>query len=179
MVQNEQDLDLDIDNAAKGGGGWKKLVLFGLIGTLLIAVSVTTTLLLLKDDGDTAGASEAATNTGGEQAKPAEKKTPVYLSLDPPFVVNLNDDSGVRFLQVQVSVMTYSQEALDKVELHMPMVRHYLVLLFSSQSFSELKTREGKEKLQKAALETVRQALTEATGQPLVEQVFLPSIVGQ
>ncbi len=61
----------------------------------------------------------------------------------------------------------------------MPMIRHYLVLLFSSQAFSELKTREGKEKLQKEALETVRRVLTEVTGEPLVEQVFLPSIVGQ
>ncbi len=177
MVQNRQDLGLEIDSAG-ADGGWKKLLQFGLIGALLITVSVTTTLLLLNEAG-VSGVPGAVAGTGVGGAKPAEKKTPVYLNLNPPFVVNLNDDSGVRFLQVKVSVMAYSEDALDKVELHMPMIRHYLVLLFSSQAFSELKTREGKEKLQKEALETVRRVLTEVTGEPLVEQVFLPSIVGQ
>lgn len=182
MAQNEQDLDLDIDSSAgSGGGAWKKIALGALIVILLVAVSITTTLLLL---GGSNGDSNTPDQAGEEEAAAAAEdsgthKTPHYLSLDPPFVVNLNDDSAVRFLQVKVSVMAYSPESLEQVKAHMPMLRHHLVLLFSSQKFAEIRTREGKQRLQKEAREVVRQALSEATGKPLVEQVFLPSIVGQ
>jgi flagellar FliL protein len=189
MAQNDEDLDLDVaGNAKPKGGAWKKIVLFSVIGVLLIGLSVTTTMLFLgtnkaapeavaeQDNGGTKSAEKAK-----EVKKPAEHKTGTrhYLNLDPPFVVNLNDDSNVRFLQVQVSVMAYSEEALETVKLHMPVIRNDLVLLFSSQKFSDIRTPEGKKKLQKEALDTVRSSLEKAAGKPLVEALYLPSIVGQ
>lgn len=185
MAQNDADLDLDVANApAAKSGGWKKILLFSVIGILLVGLSVTTTLLLLGGNPATPEAAAEQTQDQDAGAEDKEEKahaggTPHYLDLDPPFVVNLNDDSNVRFLQVSVSVMAYSEENLETVKLHMPVIRHNLVLLFSSQRFSDIQTLEGKEKLQQAALETVRKALEEAAGDPLVEAVYLPSIVGQ
>lgn len=181
MAQKDDDLDLDVtaEKPAKGGK-LGKILLFVAMGMLLVGLSVTTTLLLI-DDGAPQSAATDETEEAAPQkaaAKGASAK-PLYLTLDPAFVVNLNDDSGVRFLQVSVSLMTYSQEALDKIEAHMPLLRHHLVLLFSDQKFADLKTREGKTKLQEQALATVREALVEVTGEPLVEAVYLPSIVGQ
>jgi flagellar FliL protein len=190
MAQNEEDLDLDVEPPkASGAGGMKKILLFSGIGVLLVALSVTTTLLLIgnKGTGPVADSVEKADDHGAQavdKEKAADKtghigKSPVYLNLDPPFVVNLNDDSGVRFLQVAVSAMAYDPTALEKVEHNMPLVRHHLVLLFSSQKFADIKTPEGKEKLQAEALEVTRRALKDAIGQPLVEAIYLTSIVGQ
>jgi flagellar FliL protein len=107
------------------------------------------------------------------------KKDPHYLELGKPIVVNLDGSSGVRFLQVSVALMTYSEADLEKVKKHMPVIRHNLVLLFSSQNFTELQTIEGKKKLQSSALSMIRQELEKLTGDPLVEAVYMPSIVGQ
>jgi flagellar protein FliL len=189
MAQRDEDLDLDVEAApAKKRRPWGKIALFGGIGVLVIALSVTVTLLLLRSghSGEAEAAATPAAEVAAKKAKPEKTaagkkahKTPHYLDLDPPFVVNLDDDSGVRFLQVAVSVMSYKAEDLDKVKENMPVVRHYLMLLFSSQKFADIKTREGKVKLQAEALATIRKALTQATGEPLVQAVYLPSVVGQ
>ncbi len=184
MAQKDEDLDLDVEtDKPKKSGKLGKILLFGGIGVLIVAMAVTITVLLMRGGHEEEAAQPAAEKSAPEakvaKAKPSAGKTPLYLDVDPPFVVNLNDDSGVRFLQVAVSVMAYNQEALDKVQANMPLVRHNLMLLFSSQKFSDIKTRDGKVALQEKALATVRSALKEVTGAPLVDALYLPSIVGQ
>lgn len=185
MAQKDEDLDLDVESEKpKKSGKLGKILLFGGIGLLVVGMAVTITVLLLRSPAPEAVAADepVAEKPAPQAAAKAKKnagKSPIYLDLDPPFVVNLNDDSGVRFLQVAVSVMAYSQEDLDKVQANMPLVRHNLVLLFSSLKFDEIKTRDGKIALQEKALSTVRNALKEITGEPLVEGLYLPSIVGQ
>lgn len=185
MAQKDEDLDLDVAaDKPKKGGNLGKILLFSGVGVLIVAMAVTITILLMRSPAPAAGEAAAEPEQTAEAAKPAKSKkkdgaTPLYMDLDPPFVVNLDDASGVRFLQVAVSVMAYSQEDLDKVEANMPLIRHHLVLLFGSQQFSDIKTREGKIALQEKALATVRDALKEVTGAPLVEALYLPSIVGQ
>ncbi len=185
MAQKDEDLDLDVETEKpQKSGKLGKILLFGGIGVLIVAMAVTITVLLMRGGHDEGAAAEpvaekSAPEAKTAKAKPVAGKTPLYLDVDPPFVVNLNDDSGVRFLQVAVSVMAYNQEALDKVQANMPLVRHNLMLLFSSQKFSDIKTRDGKVALQEKALATVRNALKEVTGEPLVDALYLPSIVGQ
>lgn len=184
MAQKDEDLDLDVESEKPAKSGkLGKILLFSGVGVLIVAMAVTITILLMRGPAQEPAAAEAvAEKAAPEPAAKTKKnvgKTPLYLDLDPAFVVNLNDDSGVRFLQVAVSVMAYSQEALDKVQANMPLVRHNLVLLFSSQKFEDIKTRDGKVALQEKALSTVRNALKEVTGEPLVEGLYLPSIVGQ
>lgn len=187
MAQKDEDLDLDVESEKpRKSGKLGKILLFSGIGVLVVAMAVTITILLVRSPAPAQGpeAAEAPTEQQSAEAAPAKSKkkpgaSPLYMDLDPAFVVNLDDDSGVRFLQVAVSVMAYSQEALDKVQANMPLIRHHLVLLFSSQKFSDIKTRDGKIALQEKALATVRNALKEVTGEPLVEALYLPSIVGQ
>ena len=191
MAQRDDDLDLDVEASEKkpGAGHWKKITLFSLIGVLLVGLSVTTTLLLMRGGDDSTADSaaqpskapaKAAAKTDKPSASPeAAVHTPHYLDLTPPFVVNLDDNSGVRFLQVSVAVMSYNKDNLEKVKENMPVVRNYLMLLFSSQKFADIKTREGKLKLQAEALKVVRKALKEVTGKTLVDAVYLPGIVGQ
>jgi flagellar basal body-associated protein FliL len=53
------------------------------------------------------------------------------------------------------------------------------MLLFSSQKFADIKTREGKLKLQHEALQVVQKALGNITGGPVIDALYLSSLVGQ
>lgn len=75
--------------------------------------------------------------------------------------------------------MVYDEAHVELLKKHLPVIRHSLVLLFSSQNFSELQSVAGKKKLQADALKTIREELEKLIGDPIVEAIYLPSIVGQ
>lgn len=101
-----------------------------------------------------------------------------YFSLDPSFVVNLNDEDSSRFLQIQAEAMAVKPAALDAVRANLPVIRNRLVLLFSSQKYHDLLPREGKEKLQQQALEEINKVLDERK-KPRIDGVVFTSFVMQ
>ena len=54
-----------------------------------------------------------------------------------------------------------------------------LVLLFSSQNYQTLSTREGKIQIRKQALTEVQSILKERTGKPGIEEIYFTSFVMQ
>jgi len=162
-----------------GGRPW---LLIAVVAVLSVALAVTGTLLFVSggkaDAKDPAAAAAAADDCHPKPGADAAK-TPLYLEVTPPFVVNLNEADAVHFLQVEVSLMAYDQPTLDKAREQLPLIRHHLVLLFGDQTFADIRTQEGKVKLQGAAREIVRAALTKAVGAPLIEDLYLTSVVGQ
>jgi flagellar protein FliL len=108
-----------------------------------------------------------------------ERRSPIYLSLDPPFTVNFTGNSRARFLQVTVDVMTRDPLVEGRLKQHMPVVRNNLVLLFSSKTSSELSTMEGKQALQQETLEAIQKLLTDETGDKGIEAVYFTSFVMQ
>lgn len=166
--------------AAKAGG--RPWLLIGVVVLLSVALAVTGTLLFVSGDkADVKDPADAAAAGGHGHAKSGADatKTPLYLEVVPPFVVNLNEAGAVHFLQVEVSLMAYDQPTLDKAREQLPLIRHHLVLLFGDQTFADIRSQEGKVKLQGKAREIIREALTKAVGAPLVEDVYLTSVVGQ
>ncbi|HEX4882095.1 MAG TPA: flagellar basal body-associated FliL family protein [Porticoccaceae bacterium] len=180
MAATDLDDDTPAPPPAKSAG--KPWLLIGVIAALVAALAVTATLLLAGGGKEKAAAVDPA--KGGdhqesEEGKGAVVKTPLYLEVAPPFVVNLNEANAIHFLQVEVSLMAYDQPSLDKVKEQLPVVRHHLVVLFGKQTFADILSEEGKRKLQADARTIVQEVLTKATGKPLVEDVYLTSIVGQ
>jgi len=111
-------------------------------------------------------------------AKPAGP--PLYLALDPPFVVNFQADQVVRFLQVSVEVMSRDPNTLELLKDNDPVVRNDVLILFGNQKYSSLATPEGKEQLRADALTTIRKDLVQAGGDPkLLEAVYFTSFVMQ
>lgn len=105
---------------------------------------------------------------------------PIYVNLDPPFVVNFEAESMVRFLQVTVSVMTrdpHSEELLKKND---PRIRNDLLMLLSNQHYNDISTREGKEKLRVASLEAVRAVVRTSGGEAeKIEDLYFTAFVMQ
>jgi len=169
MAENEE-VDLD---AKKGSGNKKMIVLYVVIGLLLVGVSVTTTLLLLGGDGDEGAKQEASAEEGK-----ATKGDAIYLPLK-TMVVNFGGQGPAQFLQVDIQVMTRDSAVKEAIETHMPVIRNDLLLLLSNQSYEQVSTLEGKEKLREQVLETLRKDL-KAQGEPdAVEAVYFTSFVMQ
>lgn len=144
-----------------------------IIGATVLVVGLGAALVLTHAFGHSAKASHAAV---------AKKPTgpPLYLPLDPPFVVNFQADQLVRFLQVSVEVMSRDQKALDLLKSNDPVVRNDLLILLANQKYSVLATPEGKEQLRAAALAVVRKDLVQAGGDSKeLEAVYFTSFVMQ
>ena len=116
-----------------------------------------------------------------EKADEPEAKLPaVYVRLDPPFVSNFESRGAMRFLQVSVEVMTRDPVAADLIKQHDPMIRNDLLMLFGSQTYDNISTTEGKEKLRTEALESVRKVVGSEGGDAArIEQLYFTSFVMQ
>jgi flagellar FliL protein len=153
------------------------IVLIVLGAVLLAAASTGATMYLMSsrlvDNAPADGVSEE------EEVQPANLGPPIYFGLDPAMVVNFQNPGPVRFLQVKVQVMAREKKVIEAVKEHMPAIRNDLMMLFSSQRYETIKTREGKDALRQEVLGEIQEILTEQTGEAGVEQVYFTSFVMQ
>ena len=142
-----------------------------IIGAAVLLIGAGAALVL------TRGHSAAGHNSA---AAPAPSGPPLYLALDPPFVVNFQADQIVRFLQISIEVMSRDQQTLDLLKANDPVVRNDLLMLLGNQKYASLATPEGKEQLRANALVVVRKDLAQAGGDPKrLEAVYFTSFVMQ
>ena len=157
----------------KTGGGKKKLIIIIVVALLVIGGAVAGALVFLGGD-DAAGEAMAE----GEEVV-MEKSDPTYVDLKPAFTVNLDPDDTVGFLQVSIQVLTYNDDVVADIEKHKPLIRNNLVTLFGKQKSVDLRSPEGKEKLQKAVLETIQAIINKSGSGGEVDNVFFTSFVMQ
>jgi flagellar FliL protein len=102
---------------------------------------------------------------------------PTYFAIDPPLVVNFEDNSAVRFLQISMEVMVRDPKDLDLVEKNVPLVRNNLLLLMSNRNYQTLMSREGKEKLREEALAEIRNIVKKEGGSNVDDLLFTSFVV--
>jgi flagellar basal body-associated protein FliL len=134
-------------------------------------------LRLDKDGKITAIVPESAAAKGGAEGHGAGKPS-VYFAIDPPLVVNFEDGSAVRFLQITMEVMAHDEKSIESVQKNIPLIRNNLLLLMSNRNYQNMMSREGKEKLRQEALAEVR-AVQKKEGGPEVDDVLFTSFVVQ
>jgi flagellar FliL protein len=115
----------------------------------------------------------AAKDAEGHGGKPS-----LYYAIDPPLVVNFEDGSAVRFLQITMEIMAHDEKAIESVQKNIPLIRNNLLLLMSNRNYQTMMSREGKEKLRDEALAEVR-AVQKKEGGPDVDDVLFTSFVVQ
>jgi flagellar FliL protein len=116
----------------------------------------------------------AAASAHGEQGA---AKSAVYYAIDPPLVVNFEDGSAVRFLQITMEVMARDQKAIDSVQKNIPLIRNNLLLLMSNRNYQVLMSREGKEKLREEALAEIRAVQKKQGGDDVDDLLFTSFVV--
>jgi flagellar FliL protein len=181
VVDDEEETVKPPANKKKGVIKWI-LIAAGIVS--LVAVSVGTSMYFMssmlhlkagaQEDGHSADAKQ---KDGKGKSKPP--KTALYYKIDPPFVVNFQGQTGNRFLQVTIELMTYDPDVVPVIEQHMPVIRNNLIFLLSNVNSDEISTLAGKEKLRADALAEIQKVLKDKIGKPGVEEVYFTSLVTQ
>ena len=187
MASRENEVNEDEDEGVKppknSKRGLIKWVLITLGVVLLIGVSVGTSIYVMKSMMEAPAEKTVEKNSDikpkEEKKKHKEPKIAVYYKFDPPFVVNIQGQSGSRFLQLTIEAMTYDEAVTTDIDQYMPIIRNNILLLLSSLTYEQVSTLEGKQKLREGILKEIQNVLKEKIGKPGVEEVYLTSIVMQ
>lgn len=176
MAKQDLDLDVEAERPAKKSGTLK-WILIGVAGLLVIGSATYAALYFAGIVGAPEAVTAEAEAKGGPAAAP--KPPPLYLPMEPAFVVNFTANPNARFLQINLQVSARDSTVLEQVEKHSPAIRNSLVLLFSSQDPMVLNSREGKEDLRRQTLEEINRVLKGQAGIAGVEDVFFTNLVMQ
>lgn len=75
-------------------------------------------------------------------------KTTAYISLGKAMVLNLSSSKGrLTFLPVQADILIRDSDSEEIVKIHIPAIRHQLIILLSEQPASTMKSPTKREKL--------------------------------
>lgn len=152
----------------------KKMMLLLILGGLGVTSIAGTALFM----SGVIGHKKADTEQTQEAAAKV-KKVPVYFAFDKPITVNFETESGLRFLQVELEVMTYDPLVPDQIKTHMPVIRNELIMIFSSQDYGDLISQEGKEKIRSTVLNKLKEIMADRAGKPGIEEVYFTNFVIQ
>ena len=158
-----------------------KLVLM-IVAAISIVGGVSTGATLYLTGAFSADDSEADDGKQKKDKKKSKKKDtrPVlYHSIEPSFTVNFHSESRARYFQVGVEVMTRDPKVVEALQLHNPVIRHNLIVLFSDRDINELRSKQNKEKLRQQTLLAIKRTLKKADGNDEVEDVFFTTYVMQ
>lgn len=93
----------------------------------------------------------------------------------PPFLVNLAEPQGRRYLKLALDIEVKDKVAADQLNKSMPKVKDALLLLLSSKTYEDLGSIENKILLKKEIVER----LTLVLGEQKVQRVYITEIVIQ
>lgn len=122
---------------------------------------------------------------GGEETTPQpETRTVQQAQLPPaaglivpldPFVVNLSDPLGRRYIKITFQVELTDQAAADVLGQLMPKVKDNLIMLLSSKAYADIASHESKILLKTEVVERLNHIL----GGSRVSQVYITDMVIQ
>jgi len=108
-------------------------------------------------EGQAGGEAAGTPGEGGEAAGGEAKGAAIY-PLD-PFIVNLADPVGNRYLKIKVALQLDNEPLQAEVEKKIAPIRDGFLLLLSSKSLAQINTTEGKLKLRSELLHRINQVL--------------------
>ena len=149
----EEELELDVNQSK--GSKMTTILLIVLIVLVLIIGGAGAWYYLVKADN--------AESSGSANKEEVELGPLQYHTMTPEFVVNFGPDSKVRYLQVDLEIATRDEAALQTVTTYRPVLRNDILVILSGLSFDELKSRNGKEALQKKLLNSINKVVVAAS----------------
>lgn len=92
-----------------------------------------------------------------------------------PFLVNLSDPKGKRYLKVTITMELLTPEAVAKAEKMVPKMRDMVIMILTSLSFEEVMTPEGKIRVREELFERFNLVLRPER----VKEIFFTDFVVQ
>lgn len=142
------------------------LIIVLVVIVLLIICGVVAFFVLKKDAKDTED------TTALEQKK--KEETVVQVTV-PPFLVNLADPLGRRFIKLSINIEVANQEIAEIVEKNMFQIRDKVILLLSSKTYSDLAALDSKLYLKNEIVERINQIIAPNT----VNQIYFTDMIIQ
>jgi flagellar protein FliL len=106
--------------------------------------------------------------------------TPGYVSMGEAMVLNLATDSPrLTFVQLKADILVRDEDSIDSVTLHMPALRHQVILMLSEQDAAKMKSPIEREKLRKQITDKVRSVYKELVGKDDIEEVLFSNFLVQ
>ncbi|ODC02363.1 hypothetical protein BFW38_01210 [Terasakiispira papahanaumokuakeensis] len=102
-----------------------------------------------------------------------------YVALEPSFVTNYGGPGRLKYLKVDVTLVTETPEQQAALEHEMPEARNILVMLFSQQSDAEVTTPDGQDDLRAKALKALQDRFKELVNDPVVQDVLFTNLIYQ
>ncbi|HEV7730582.1 MAG TPA: flagellar basal body-associated FliL family protein [Candidatus Binatia bacterium] len=167
----------------KPAGGGRKLVLIAVAVLLLGGGGGAAWYLGLFGGGKSHPPAEGGEAAHGEEAEgggehgTAEAAIPDVGALAPldPFIANLSDEDGRRYLKATLQVEFFKGQVPGEWSARLPQVRDLLLTLFSSKNFAEVRTPQGKAVLRDEIVTRLNHALR----QDMVKAVYFTEFIVQ
>jgi flagellar FliL protein len=101
----------------------------------------------------------------------------LYISMNPHFTTNLSGSKGYHLLQLKANVGVIGHATRKLVKLHMPAIRHELIMHFTSLKVASLKGSKNRAALAKKAQEIVQSVIAKYDEEAKVDSFLIQSIV--
>ncbi|WP_158967783.1 flagellar basal body-associated protein FliL [Paraglaciecola sp. L3A3] len=105
--------------------------------------------------------------------------TALYVAMPRPFVFNVPGSTRDRIVEIKAQLMIRGSDNEEKAKMHVPLIEGALLRIFSTANADDLATEAGKLAIRESALKEVQIALSEITGQKVVEEVLFTGFVMQ
>lgn len=181
----DDEMELGNDVAGEGGsekkkGGMMKLIIIAVAGLLVLGGGgFAVWKFFLAKPAEPPAAEGQAKAGNGKEAKEADKhggdKSSTMVTME-PFIVNLADATGKRYLKLALAVDVKDEATKKNLEARMPQVRDSILLLLTSKAFADISPVSGKLKLRNEVLRSVNNTLGGGQG---VHAVYFTEFVVQ
>jgi flagellar FliL protein len=133
-----------------------------------------------KKDSKAAAKDKEVDKKDAKKEKDVPKAPAIYVSLEPPFVVNFAAGKPAKFLQITMEIMTRDPATAQILKDNNPLLRNDILMLFGAQQYETVSVQEGREALRGQTLESVRGVVKKEGGKPAeIEAVYFTSFVMQ
>jgi flagellar FliL protein len=105
-----------------------------------------------------------------EQQQDQEPEHITYVDMQPSFVSNLR--GGPKYIRCDIQLMTKYASNVPEIEVHMPALRHAILMLLAGADGKKLLMPSGKEALRGKALDAVNKMLEELSGKARVQELY-------
>jgi len=153
-----------------------KFIILGVIVLVLGAGGYMGWSLFVKGKKEEIKKEEKIKEAPKSYSKKKNEKPRIAYPLD-SVIVNLMDKAkvGKRYLKVRIVLEVGDEEGQKTVNSHMPQLKDTILLLLSSQSFSDINTMEGKIELKQLLVSKMNQIL----GEGIVHRLYFTEFVVQ
>ena len=116
-----------------------------------------------------------------QAAEEAEKvsTTSAYISLGDPLILNLSGAKRLTFLQISADVLISDADAEETIKIHVPAIRHSLIMLLSEQKAIDIKSPNRREEIRQQATTQVKALIADLSGNRDISDILFSSILVQ